>query len=415
MKKETKKYDVIVVGGGASGMMAAGRAATRGKRVLLLEKNAKLGRKLAITGGGRCNILNAEEDKHVLLSRYGKAEQFLRSPFSRFGMEETYNFFESRDLPLKVEANKRAFPASEKAEDVVALLREYVQSGEVDIRTGSPVKGVVVSGNRIEGVLVGNMEYAAESFIFATGGLSHPETGSTGDGFAWLSQIGHTVEKPTPTIVPLKIKESWVKRLAGATMDGVKIAFFESGNRKKTITGKVLFTHFGISGPTILNAAGMVADLLQAGPVTLRIDTAPGLDLGPLDKKLTALFDENKNKLLKNVFKQIAPTGTSDVLLSLLPDIDAEKKVHSVTKAERRALAELLKNIPLTVEGLMGFDRAVVADGGLVLTEIDTKTMRSNRFENLYVIGDLLHISRPSGGFSLQLCWTSGFIAGESV
>jgi predicted Rossmann fold flavoprotein len=410
-----ESYDVIVIGGGASGMMAAGRAAERGKRVLLLEKNAKLGEKLAISGGGRCNILNAEEDEHILLKRYGKAEQFLYSPFSQFGMKDAYAFFESRGLPLKVEANKRAFPKSEKAPEVVRVLERYLSLGNVVVKRNSPVAQVTAAGARIEKVVAGGIEYFADNFIFATGGLSHPETGSTGDGFKWLDALGYSVEKPTPTIVPVRTKETWGRKLAGVSISDAKVTFFERDARKFSVKGKILFTHFGLSGPLILNAAGKISDLLQAGTVTARIDPFPATDLGILDRSITDIFDANKNKLLKNVFRTIAPAGTGDVLLSLDPKIDPEKKVHSVTKEERRRLAELLKNIPLTITELMGFDRAVVADGGLPLTEVDTKTMRSKKYENLFVTGDLLHISRPSGGYSLQLCWTTGYVAGNSV
>lgn len=406
-------YQVIVVGGGAAGMMAAGRAAERGKRVLLLEKNARLGEKLRISGGGRCNILNAEEDAHVLLRHYGSAERFLRSPFSQFGMREAYAFFETHALPLMVAAKKRAFPQSEQAADVVRTLAEYMKRGGVTVRLGAPVERLVAERGRIRGVVAGGEEYRAESFILATGGVSHPETGSTGDGFAWLEALGCTVHAPTPTIVPLRAPEKWIEQLSGKTLPAVKVSFFADGTRAFAVRGDVLCTHFGLSGPCILNAAGRVADLLQSGSVTAEIDTYPDLDLGILEKRITAIFDANKNKALKNVFKEIAPRGTGAVLLALATGVDPEKKVHSITKEERRALTTILKALPVCIAGLMGFDRAVVADGGLTLTEIDTKTMRTHAYDNLFVTGDLLHISRPSGGYSLQLAWTSGYVAGS--
>jgi|SRR3989344_3423537 len=405
-------YDVIVIGGGAAGMMAAGRAAELGKKVLLLEKNAKLGAKLAISGGGRCNILNAEEDEHKLLAHYGDGGKFLYSPFSQFGMQDAYRFFERGGLPLKVEARKRAFPKSEKASDVVATLKKYMAEGAVEVRLKSPVERVVANGGRIEHVVIKGEKLSAGSYILATGGLSHPETGSTGDGFAWLSGLGHTVVDPTPTIVPLRTKEMWSHKLAGISIADMKLTFFVDGKRGFSERGALLFTHFGLSGPLILNAAGKVADLLQAGEVSVRIDTKPDLDLGILDREIAAVFDFNKNKLLKNVFATIASIGTSAVLLSLT-NVDPEKRVHSVTKEERRRLAELLKALPISITGLMGFDRAVVADGGVPLTEVDTKTFRSLKQGNLFIIGDLQHIRRPSGGYSLQLAWTSGHVAGS--
>lgn len=408
-------YDVIVIGGGAAGMMAAGRAAERGRRVLLLEKNTRLGKKLSITGGGRCNITNAEEDRHLLLAHYGAAAKFLFSPFSQFGVKETFSFFESRGLPLVVQAGQRSFPATEKATDVVRVLEEYLRAGGVEIQTGAEVRGCLERDGRIVGVQVSGETLAAESYILATGGQSHPETGSTGDGWRWLAQLGYTVNAPTPTIVPLAVSDRWVKSLAGVSLDNVKITFFVEGKKQFTLKGRILCTHFGLSGPLILNAAGKVADLLHTGPVTATIDLFPTEDLGALDKRVTAVFDDNKNKVLKNVIKQIVPAGTSTAILSLLPNIDGEKKVHSIAKDERKTMIHLLKALPVSITGLMGYERAVVADGGLALTEIDPKTMRARRHDNLYVTGDLLHISRPSGGYSLQLCWTTGWVAGSNT
>jgi predicted Rossmann fold flavoprotein len=409
------KYDVIVVGGGASGMMAAGRAAERGKRVLLLEKNSGLGAKLGITGGGRCNITNAEMDEHILLAHYGDAKPFLHSPFSQFGVEQTFDFFSSRGLPLVVQARKRAFPETERAEDVVRILEEYLKKGGVEIRTRMNVEGFKNIKGTVTSVLANGEEFSGKSFILATGGKSHPETGSTGDGFTWLADLGHAVKDPTPTIVPLAVRERWIKNLSGVTLKGVRIGFYLDGARKIVKTGDILCTHFGLSGPTILNTAGKVADLLHEGIVTAQIDVHPKEDIGSLDKKITAAFDAHKNTDLKNVWNEIAPVGTGPSLLPLLQGVDPDRKVHSVTKEQRRMIVDLLKALPVTITGLMGYDRAVIADGGLSLQEVDTRTMRSMKYKNLFVTGDLLHISRPSGGYSLQLCWTTGYVAGNNA
>lgn len=408
-------YDAIVVGGGAAGMMAAGIAASRGRRVLLIEKNKELGVKLSITGGGRCNIANAEENGRILLSHYGDAADFLHSPFSQFGLKETVEFFDAIGVPTVTEARKRMFPVSQSAKDVTAKLYAYVKSQGVTIKTGLPVESVRHAKGKIVSVRRGGKEYRANSYIFATGGVSHPETGSTGDGFGWLRDFGHMVTEPTPTIVPLKVKEPWVKSLAGIMIRDMKLTVYVQGSRRFALTGNLLLTHFGISGPLILNAAGKVADLMQEGEVTAVIDVYPQMDLGILDKHIATVFDQNKNKELKNVFRLIAPLGAGDSLLLLVPDINPDKRVHSVTKEERRKLAELLKALPLTITGLMGLSRAVVADGGVALSEVDTKTMRSKVCKNLFIIGDLLNIRRPTGGYSLQLCWTSGFVAGANV
>ncbi len=409
-------YDLIVIGGGASGMMAAGRAAERGLRVLLLEKNKKTGEKLRISGGGRCNITNREIDERVLLKKYGRAEQFLYSLFIQFGVHDTFVFFESHGLPLVVEANNRTFPKSQKAEDVVATLFAYMEQGSVEVVCGAKVTKVIAKNARISSVFVGAKEYKAHEYVIATGGVSHPETGSTGDGFAWLRNLGHTVEEPTPTIVPLAIKEEWIHLLAGVSQKDSKITFFVDTKKQFILRGTILFTHFGISGPLILNNAYKVSELMHTGQVTACIDMYPSLDIGALEKSIIALFDGNKNKELKNVIKEIVPDGMHKGVLMLLSTVvDVSVKVHSVTKEDRKRIVRLFKAMPLTVEGLMGLDRAVVADGGVPLEEIDMRTMRSKKVHNLFITGDLLHINRPSGGFSLQLCWSTGYVAGSKA
>ncbi|MES2314317.1 MAG: aminoacetone oxidase family FAD-binding enzyme [Patescibacteria group bacterium] len=435
-------YDVIVVGGGASGLMAAGRAAESFKqsgkvgRILLLEKNKKMGEKLKITGGGRCNITNAEYDIRELLKHYGDVGKFLFSVFEKFGVKDTFSFFESRGLSLVVEERKRAFPASHKALDVYNVLEKYVKEGGVEIKIGSAVTKVnlindqvTITNNQeaqIKSVQCGSQEYFAKKFIFATGGASHKETGSTGDGFHWLRDLGHTVVAPTPSIVPLAVEDEWSKKLAGITLEDMKITFYVDGVKDFSKKGRVLFTHFGLSGPLILNSASEVADLLPAGTVTAIIDPFPSEDLGAFEKRIIGIFDENKNKILKNVISEIVPAGMAKGVLFLIENhvgevkgapvkIDLEKKVHSVTVEERKVLVHLIKALQVTVTGLMGDDRAVVSDGGVSLEEIDMRTMQSKVVENLYVTGDLLHINRPSGGYSLQLCWTTGYVAGGEV
>ncbi len=409
-------YDLIVVGGGASGMMAAGRAAKRGLCVLLLEKNKRVGEKLRISGGGRCNILNAEVDERVLLKKYSKAEQALYSAFVQFGVKEASSFFTNEGLPLVIENAKRAFPATYKAEDVVNVLLKNMEKHGVSVRCLTPITKVNIKDSEITSLMSGKEEFFAKEYIFATGSVSHPETGSTGDGFTWLTSLGHTVVKPTPTIVPLSVKEKWVKELAGVSLDGMKITFFVEGVKSFSLTGKVLFTHFGISGPLILNNAHKVADLLHGGVVTATIDACMQSDFPVFEKTIVDVFDAHKNKTLKNVIKEFVFNGMQKGVTTVLEDhMDVNTKVHSITKEERKKIVHLVKALPLTIEGLMGFDRAVVADGGVLLEEIDTKTMRSKKVSNLQVIGDLLHINRPSGGYSLQLCWTTGYVAGENT
>lgn len=408
-------YDVIVIGGGAAGLMAAGQAATKGKSVLLLEKNRKFGEKLLMTGGGRCNITNAEENVRSFLSNYGKAAEFLYSPFSKFGVSETFSFFESIGLPLVVQARNRVFPKTEKAFDALNALQQNNAKLGVKVRTGCTVRNILSEGTEITGVKTNIGEFQANSYILATGGVSHPETGSTGDGFRWLKDLGHTIHDPKLTIVPLAVKDDWVKLLSGVSLSFMKISFYLDDKKQFSKTGKVLFTHFGLSGPLILNSASQVGDLLEKGDVTAKIDAFPDTDLGALDTNILHVLNENKNKQLKTIFKEIVPAKTSEAIALLLPDINFETPVHSLSKDNRKKIVNLLKALPVTITGLMGKDRAVAADGGVALSEIDTRTMQSRIYKNLYVVGDMLHINRPSGGFSLQLCWTTGFVAGDSV
>ena len=410
----TKKYDLIVVGGGASGMIAAGRAGERGLSVLLLEKNKQLGCKLLITGNGRCNILNAIQDEHMLLEKYGNSKQFLYSLFAKFGEKDAFDFFNSNGLPLVVENYNRVFPKSQSAADVVDFLADYMRRGNVEVRTGCAVSGVQIKDGSIESVSCKDEMLTATDYIFATGGTSHPETGSTGDGYKWLKQLQHTVASPTPSLVPLAVKEPWAKELSGVSLEDMKITFFVDGEKEFKLNGRLLFTHFGISGPLILNSASKVSKLLPTGIVTAEIDMFPKTDIGSLERQIISIFDINKNKSLKNIVSDLVPAGMAKGILTLLmADMDMETKVHSVTKDNRKKIVNLFKALPITITGLMGLDRAIVADGGLSLTEVDMKTMRSKKINNLFVTGDLLHINRPSGGFSLQLCWSTGYVAGS--
>ena len=417
-KNKTDKenhFDVIVIGGGASGMMASSVAASLGKKVFLLEKNKNLGEKLKITGGGRCNITNAEFNDRIFAKNYGSAEQFLYSALSQFSVKDTFEFFEKRGLPLVVQASKRAFPYTEKAIDVFKVLEKELKKYNVVVKTNSPVNRILKEKNKITGVQVGKNIYTANNFVLATGGVSHRETGSTGDGFVWLKDLGHKVKPPTPTIVPLSVKDAWIKSMPGISIPNMKITFYVAGVKKIVKKGKILFTHFGISGPLILNVAGEVADMLHDGEVSAKIDMFPDMNEKELENKIIKVFDENKNKMFKNILFDIVPAGTAPSILSLLTKVDGNTKVHSISREARKELVFTLKNLPVSITGLMGFDRAVVADGGVDLTEIDTRTMKSKIIENLFITGDLLHINRPSGGYSLQMCWTTGFVAGKNA
>ncbi len=413
---KTVSCDVLVVGGGASGMMAAVIAAKRGKRVMLLEKNQSLGKKLSITGGGRCNILNAEPEVRTLLAHYKQAEQFLYSPFAQFGMQEAWDFFEAHQVPLVVEARQRVFPQTHKATDVVQLFTRLLKEYGVDVCCGVTVERILSADGKICGVETSRGMFEATSYVLATGGLSHPETGSTGDGLRWLQVLGHTVKTPNPALVPLVSPTAWVCSLAGTSLERVKVLFVgKQGRRFETKPGRLLYTHFGLSGPLILNNAAVVQELLQQGEVSAWIDLFPGVDDAKLQKEVQDVFTLHANKTLKNILKYIVPAGMSTAVASLLESALAEQKVNSVSREDRQQLIALMRALPLTVTGTKGHDWSIVSDGGVDLREVDTKTMCSKRYTNLYLTGDVLHIARPSGGFSLQLCWTTGYVAGVHV
>jgi predicted Rossmann fold flavoprotein len=418
-----KSFDVIVVGGGAAGMMTAGRAAERGKRVLVVEKNKHLGQKLSITGGGRCNITNAEYNNRILLVNYGDAEQFLYSTFSKFAVEQTFSFFEERGLPLVVEAGNRAFPKTLKATDVTKVMVQYLRAYGVRVRTQTAVKAVVMEDGRVVGVDTDCGLFKADTVVLATGGLSHSDTGATGDGFNWLRNLGHTVHDPNPNIVPLKVADAWVKKLSGTSLTNMTITFFKTQpaplDQKRTVafskTGGILFTHFGLSGPLILNSTHDVKPLLQQGSVSAEIDLFPDTTRSDVDRAVLDIFASNRNKLVRTVLKALCPAGMVSAVAAHLKGTLLETKISHVTQDERGTLVRLLKGLPLTVAGTMGYDWAVISDGGVPLTEVDTRSMASRLHPNLFVIGDLLHINRPSGGYSLQLCWTTGWVAGSHV
>lgn len=412
-----KHYDVAVIGGGPAGMMAASRAEERGLSVILLEKNDELGKKLLITGGGRCNITNAEFDVRAFLAKLGKTGNFLFSTFAQFGVQDTFDFFEKKGLKLKIEEFKRAFPGDEKSSSVLGILASRLNKTE--IRVNSPVKGFLKNGNKIVAVELTNGEtITAESYILAVGGSSHPETGSTGDGYSWLKKIGHTVVIPEPSLVPIAIKEKWVKDLKGITLDNIKLSAYQEQNGKmaKILSkkGRVLFTHFGISGPTVINMSRDVGELLKWGPVEIQIDLFPTLDYGMLNEKLQELFDCNKNKLFKNCMLGFIQSGMINTICELAK-IDPATPVHSVSREERLKLVEVLKHLKMSVDHLLGPDKSIVTSGGVACEEVDFKTMRSRLFPNLLFVGDILNIERPSGGYSLQICWSTGWVAGSEV
>lgn len=416
MQTNDRTYDLIVIGGGPSGMMMAGRAADIGARVLLLEKNKIFGKKLKITGGGRCNITNAEFDVRKFLENFPESKEFLYSPFSKFSSKDTFTFFESKGLPLVVEGRKRVFPETQKATDVVAVMERFVKRNGIEVKMGVRVASIEKKDGKIISIKTNKgEEFFGDNFAIATGGLAVPETGSTGDGLNMLKKLGHAISQPNPNVVPLTTDEEWVHSLSGTTLSFMTIRFLQNDKAKIKKTGKILFTHFGISGPLILNSAHEVKKLLATGEVTASIDMFPDTEENELDRRVLRLFDKNKNKLTKNVLPEILPENLAKTILSL-PDINLpEREVNSITKEERKKLVKKIKGLTFEITGTLGFDKAVIADGGVVLKEVNFKNMTSKLYPNLYLLGDILNINRPSGGFSLQMCWTTAWVAGTDV
>jgi len=408
-------WDVAVIGGGPSGMMAAGRASERGLKVILIEKNDTLGKKLLITGGGRCNVTNNQPDVRELLKRFKENDKFLFSAFSQWSVTETLDFFHKRRMDTKVEAERRVFPRTEKAQSVWNVLVEYIKEGGVTILSNSPVRGLEKDNKTIQTLVLKNgKKIKAKSFVLATGGKSRPETGSTGEGFEWLKELGHKVNEPEAALVPVAVYEAWPKRLQGITLKDIKISLFQNNAKQDSVKGKILFTHFGVSGPTILNMSKDIGELLKYGDVFISLDILPTLDYGQLNTKLQEIFKEHSNKKFKNGLGNLVPAALAPVIVEL-SGINGETQNNSITREERLKLVQVLKDLRMRVFHLLGAEKAIVTSGGVALPEVDFKTMRSRLFENLYLVGDVLDIDRPSGGYSLQLCWTTGFVAGNSV
>lgn len=411
MNKTSVDYDVIVIGAGASGMMAAGRAGSLDATVLLLEKNSVVGKKLSITGGGRCNITNHTLNPKEFLEKFPQSKKYLYSPFSVFNAQHTIDFFESRGLPLVTQARDRMFPQSEQASDVTAVMKEWCAHNHVETKVNQTVQKISHHEN-IWRIKTKTTTYTCNKLILSTGGYAAPETGSTGDGFGWLQQLGHSVSKPSPNIVPLKTNASWVHRLAGIDWSFLKMRFYSAGTQQINKTGKLLFTHFGISGPMVLNSSKEVSDLLSwHGGVECSLDLYPDTETNDLDKRLTKILDQSPKRSILNSLSELLPKQLANEIL-LLSKIIKDIPSSEIDRQQRKSIVQNLKDLRFPITGTMGFDRAVIADGGVSINEIDTATMQSRLHNNLYIIGDLIDINRPSGGYSLQMCWTTGWVAG---
>lgn len=404
-------WDIIVIGGGAAGMMSAGTAAARGLKVLLLEKNPQLGKKLRITGGGRCNLTNHTLDTRSLLKQYGAAEQFLFSTFAKHDVAATLDFFHTLGLATEVEAESRVFPATKRAEDVALALERFLKKTGVTVKTNVVVKKILTGNNTITGIRTSEGIFSAAAYILATGGTSRPDTGATGDGYTWLKEIGHSVAIPTPSLVPIEVMDTWVKDAAGISIQDTQISLYQNQIPFLKTTGKILFTHNGLSGPGILNISQPIGDSLLHGPVEIKLNTLPTENEETILEFLRTIHTKHANKKIKNVLAELVPASLVLPILNQAT-IAPDRLVNTITRQERHALISTIRGLTLQVRRLLGVEKAIIASGGVALTEVDFKTMRSRLYPNLHIVGDLLNINRPSGGYSLQLCWTTGYVAG---
>lgn len=409
-------WDIVIIGGGPAGMMAAGRAGERGKKVLILEKNDSLGKKLLITGGGRCNVTNNKKDNRIMLAKYKGNDQYLFSAFSQWNVKDTLDFFHKNGMDTKEENEGRVFPISNSAQSVFDVLHNYLIKGNVTVQSNSPVTGISINKktNFFDIKIKNGVTIHAKKCVIGTGGTSRPETGSTGDGFKWLHKFGHNIIVPDVSLVPVALTDTWTKKLSGLSMPDIKLTTYQNNQKQESHKGKILFTHFGMSGPTVLNMSREIGELLKYGEVSIILDLFPHLDIPELKSQLQRILVEDSNKKLKNVLGKLIPTSLVTPLLEQAK-IDGETFSHSVSSEDRTKLTSFLKSIPLHVKELLSEDKAIVSSGGVDLKEINFKTMESRIIPNLYIVGDVLNIDRPSGGYSLQLCWTTGFVAGNSI
>lgn len=407
-------YDVVVIGGGPAGMLAGITASQAGKKVLLLEKNSTLGVKLGITGGGRCNVTNNKLSPKELAKAYGQSEKFLHSLFARYAVKETIDYFSNHGVELVEENEGRLFPSTHKAKTIVDVLVNDLKKSRVEIELGAEVKRLNKNdeGNFVVVINSGKI-VGAKNCILATGGRARPETGSTGEGFLWLQKLGHTVKADTLGLVPVLSNDMWLRNLAGVALPLVGLNVYIDNKKAFKAQGKLLFTHEGLSGPGILQISQRIGEALHEGVVSIGIDLFPDKSKDEVRAYLQSILVSESNKKLKNILATIIQTSLVEPLL-MQDGISGETFGHSVSRIDRDKLALSLKDFRVRISGLAGVDKAVVAGGGVELAEVNFKTMESKIVPRLFLVGDVLNINRPSGGYSLQLCWSTGYVAGVS-
>lgn len=427
---------VIVIGGGAAGMMAAVSAAQQGHQVLLLEQNEKLGKKLFITGKGRCNVTNAcEMDR--LFENVITNPKFLYSAFYGFDNRKMMTLLEEAGCPLKIERGERVFPASDHSSDIIAALQRLLKKNGVEVRLHAKVRRVLIKPLLTEqhlteqsstelphdgavpmcvsGVcLADGTKEEADALVLATGGISYPSTGSTGDGYRMAEEVGHTRKNCVPALVPLTVSEEWCCPLQGLSLKNVRLTMFEGAKKRYEGFGEMLFTHFGVSGPLVLSASSFYGKCKKKEEIILELDLKPALSEEQLDKRLLRDFEENQNKQFKNALNGLFPGKLVPVMIEL-SGIALEKKIYEITREERKKLLEVTKHLRLHVTGTRGLTEAVITQGGISVKEVNPSTMESKLVKGLYFAGEILDVDALTGGFNLQIAWSTGHLAGKSI
>ncbi|MEE1249780.1 MAG: NAD(P)/FAD-dependent oxidoreductase [Lachnospiraceae bacterium] len=405
---------VVVVGGGPAGMTAAIAAAENGHDVLLLEQNEKLGKKLYITGKGRCNITNAC-DTEELFGNVTRNAKFLYSAFYTYDNSRVMQFFKEHGLALKTERGNRIFPVSDHSSDVIGTLQKVLKEKGVRVRLNTKVVKILSDKEKVCGIcLEGGEEITLDNLIIATGGFSYQSTGATGDGYRFAKELGHEVTKLRPALVPFCTKEDYVKELQGLSLKNVTVSIYRKNKKVYEDFGEMLFTHFGVSGPLILSASSRILGDIENEELSMEIDLKPALTKEQLDKRILRDFEENQNKQFKNAIPKLLPLKMIPVVIEL-SGIQPEKKVNEITKEEREQLVKTMKHFPVTITGLRDFNEAIITRGGVSVKEINPSTMESKKIKHLYFAGEVMDVDAVTGGFNLQIAWSTGYLAGASI
>ncbi|SDD38058.1 NAD(P)/FAD-dependent oxidoreductase [Sporomusa acidovorans] len=405
---------VLIIGGGAAGLMAAISAARHGAKVIILEKMKDLGRKILITGKGRCNLTNNCDIPDLIKNMPGNGN-FLYSAFYAFNNQDVIELFNQAGLPTKIERGGRVFPVSDQAKDVVKTLAKELAKLNVTVRVGQPVKRLIIENGQAVGAVTVDNEYRADAVIVATGGASYPGTGSSGDGYRLAQACGHTIEPLKPSLVPLEVEEEWVAELQGLSLKNVKATVLYNEKKAAEEFGEMLFTHYGLSGPIILSLSKKVAELLAAYPtqeVTIAINLKPALSAETLDKRLQRDFTQFARKQLKNSLHELLPAKLIPVVIDL-SFIDPDKFVHQITKEERSRLVAVLQHLTFTITQTRPVAEAIVTAGGVSTKEIEARTMESKLIQSLFWAGEVIDIDGYTGGYNLQAAFSTGYVAGK--